>query len=257
MKLGVENKRNVVLLSVLGLGALYGVYSNFSDSSSGSSPSAPKATAVAPPTIGSPADDSDQPAPRARRRNEEWHPVVHTKNKDEQVPTDKIDPTLHMDLLAKVLASKPAGGARNLFEFGPPKLSTVPSPALLAKNEPKITGPRPMGPPPLPPPPPPPGPYVPPPPPPLPPLNALYYGFASPASSNHRRGFFMMPTERGPAPPSAAGPPSDEPNILIKSEGEILTGHYKIIKLEAGSVTVEDTDSKRTKTLKIVADASD
>ena len=40
MKLGVENKRNVVLLSVLGLGALYGVYSNFSDSSSGSSPSA-------------------------------------------------------------------------------------------------------------------------------------------------------------------------------------------------------------------------
>ena len=107
---------------------------------------------MAPPTIGSPADDSDQPAPRARRRNEEWHPVVHTKNKDEQVPTDKIDPTLHMDLLAKVLASKPAGGARNLFEFGPPKLSTVPSPALLAKNEPKITGPRPMGPPPLPPP---------------------------------------------------------------------------------------------------------
>ena len=67
----------------------------------------------------------------------------------------------------------------------------------------------------------------------------------------------MMPTERGPAPSSAAGPASDEPNILIKSEGEILTGHYKIIKLEAGSVTVEDTDSKRTKTLKIVADASD
>ena len=253
MKLGLENKRNVVVLSVLGLGALYGVYSNSSDSSSGSSPSVPKATAVAPPTIGSPADEPDQPAPRARRRNEEWHPVVHTKNKDEQVPTDKIDPTLHLDLLAKVLASKPAGGARNLFEFGPAKLST-PSPALLAKNEPKITGPRPMGPPPLPPPP---GPYVAPPPPPLPPLNALYYGFATPASSNRRRGFFMMPTERGPAPSSAAGAATDEPNILIKSEGEILTGHYKIIKLEAGSVTVEDTDSKRTKTLKIVADASD
>lgn len=258
MKLGVENKRNVILLSVLGLGALYGVYSNFSDSSSGSSPSVPAATAVAPPTIGSSAADSDQPAPpRARRRNEEWHPVVHSKNKDEQVPTDKIDPTLHLDLLTKVLASKPAGGARNLFEFGAAKLSTVPTPALLAKNEPKITGPKPMGPPPLPPPPPPPGPYVAPPLGPLPPLNALYYGFAAPSSSNHRRGFFMMPPEHGPAPPGAAGPPSDEQIILIKAEGEILTGHYKIIKLESGSVTVEDTDSKRTKTLQIVADASD
>ncbi len=255
MKLGVENKRNVILLSVLGLGALYGVYSNFSDSSSGSSPSVPAATAVAPPpAIGSSAADSDQPAPLARRRKEEWHPVVLNKNKDEQVPPDKIDPTLHLELLSKVLASKPAGGARNLFEFGPPKPPTVPTPALLAKNEPKITGPKPMGPPPLPPPP---GPYVAPPPPPLPPLNALYYGFATPSRSNRRRGFFMMPPERGPATPGAAGPPSDEQIILIKAEGEILTGHYKIIQLESGAVTVEDTDSKRTKTLQIVADASD
>jgi hypothetical protein len=246
VKLGLENKRNVVVLSVLGLGALYGVYSNFSDSSPGSS-AVPPAGAVAPPSIGSPAADSDQPAPRARRRNEEWHPVVHSKNKDEQVPTDKIDPALHLDLLAKVMDSKPAGGARNLFEFSAAKFNTGPLSALKGPD-PIIKGPRPMGPPVLPPPP---GPAAAPPPPPMPPLNAQYYGFASPSQSNRRRGFFMMPPER------AAGGAADEQNILIKSEGEILTGHYKIVKLEAGSVTVEDTDSKRTKTLAIVADASD
>jgi hypothetical protein len=49
----------------------------------------------------------------------------------------------------------------------------------------------------------------------------------------------------------------DGEDILIKSEGEILVGHYRIIKLEPGSVTVQDTDSKHTKTLPMEQDASE
>lgn len=239
MKLGLENKRNVVVLSVLGLGALYGVYSNFSDSSSTSS-SSTSTTAVQPPSVGSASTDSDQPAPppRTRARNEEWHPVVHPKSKDEQVNPATIDPTLHLELLAKVMAVKPAGGARNLFDFGAMKPVEV---AALKGPEPRITGPKPMGPPVLAPLPPPPGP---PPPIPDPPVGAQYYGFASPSHTDHRRGFFM---ERV----------GDNENILIKAEGEILIGPYKIVKLEAGSVTVQNINSKRTQTLKMVDDASD
>ena len=206
--LGVENKRNVVILGVLGLGAIYGLWSNFSDSSPSPSPKAPSASALQPPTIGSSSSDADQQsaAPRVRVRNEEWHPAVHPKNKEEQINPATIDPTLHLELLAKVQASKPAGGDRNLFEFGADKPKET---AMLKGPEPVVKGPNPMGPPELPPPPPPPGP---PQPPPLPPLDAKYYGFASPSHSGRRRGFFM-----------------DGENILIKAEGEMLIGHYKIV----------------------------
>jgi hypothetical protein len=236
VKLGAENKRNVIILVLLGLIAVYGIYSNLSDSPS-ATPSTKTATSTAPPepTIGSPSNTGDQPAPpRARARNEEWHPVVHPKNKEDQIDPSKVDPTLHLELLAKVQASKPAGGDRNLFEFGAAK----PKEVALKGPEPVIDkGPKPMGPTPLPPLPPPPGP---PPPPPMPPLDAKYYGFATPSSAGRRRGFFM-----------------DGENILIKAEGEMLIGSYKIVKLESNSVTVQDTGSKRTKTLQMVEDASD
>ncbi len=260
MKLGLENKRNVVALSVLGLVALYGIYSNFFDSSS--SPSSPvhAPVASAPPAIGSQVAESEAPPPpvRPRKRNEEWHPEVHPKNKEDQVAPDKIDPTLHLELLTKVMASKPAGGARNLFEFGAAPIKSM-VPVLQAKNEPIVTGPKPMGPPALPPPPPPPGPAQPPPPPPMAPLNAQYYGFATPTHSGIRRGFFMMPPEVKPQAFGAAPPlPGEGDVILIKREGEMLTRDYRIVKLEAGSVTVEETrDLKRTKVLPMVKDASD
>lgn len=234
MKLGLENKRNVILLSVLGLGAVYGVWSNFSDSSSTPATKVPPEATATPLTIGSESAEPDRPAPRVRARNEEWHPVVHPKNKDEQINPLAIDPTLRLDLLAKVQASKPAGGERNLFEFGAAKPKEV---AGLTGKEPVIAGPKPMGPTLLPPPPPPPGP---PPPAPMPPLDTKYYGFATPSHTGRRRGFFM-----------------DGENILIKAEGEILIGRYKIVKLDAGSAVVQDTDSKRTRTLQMVEDATE
>jgi len=74
--------------------------------------------------------------------------------------------------------------------------------------------------------------------PPPPPINVKYYGYASPSNSNHRRGFFM-----------------DGDDILIKAEGDTLKGHYKVVRLGATSVVVEDTDSKRQQTLQMTEDA--
>jgi len=233
VKLGTENKKSVIALCVLGAGAMYGVYSNFSDSSPAPSSKAPAAT-VAPLTIGSPSTDSTPPPRPVRARNEEWHPVVHPKNKEDQLDPSKIEPNVRLDLLSKVQDAKQAGTDRNLFEFGAEKPKEV---VALKGPGPVIDkGPKPMGPPELPPPP---GPPPPPPPKPLPAINTKYYGFATPAKSGHRRGFFM-----------------EGENILIKAEGEMLTKDYKIVKLESGSVTVQDTDSKRTKTLQMVEDQS-
>lgn len=228
MKVGTFNKRNTIALIVLGGGALYSLYTNVLSSPGPTTVPVATAPAAAP----APTEPDDGPTPRARARSEEWHPVVHAKNKEDQVDTSKIDPTLRLDLLAKVQASKPAGGDRNLFEFGAEKPKVA---ALPAHAEPIIQVAT-MGPKPLPPPPPPPGP---PQPPPLPPLDAKYYGFATPSHAGRRRGFFM-----------------EGEDILIRAEGEMLVGRYKIVKLDAASVVVEDLDSKRMRTLQMAEDAT-
>lgn len=234
MKLGAENKKAVRALMVLGVilaGALYYNYSSDSTPSGSSTPATPASPA---PVIGNPQADDNVPTPVPGRANNstEFHPVLRSKRKEDQVDPTKVDPTLRLDLLAKIQDEKPPEAARNLFQIGPAPVKPEDKPK---GPEPTVAIKRVMGPPWLPEPPPPPKPTLPAPP---PPINVKYYGFASPTATGHKRGFFM-----------------DGEDILIKAEGDTLKGHYKVLRLNATSVVVEDTDSKRQQTLPMTEDA--
>jgi len=238
MKLGAENKKAVYLLAFLGVILAYGLYSNFAPDSS-STPATAGKTAVtpAPPIIGTPDTDDNVPArvPGRANANTEFHPVLRSKHKEEQIDPMKVDPSLRLDLLAKLQDESAPSASRNLFQIGqaPVKADDKPKgpePKILVAKNTMFNFPPPL-PEPAPPPPPPPPPQP-------PPITVKYYGFATPSVSGHKRGFFM-----------------DGENILIKAEGDTLTGHYRVVRLNPTSVVVEDTDSKRQQTLQMTEDA--
>jgi len=247
MKLGTEDKKKVYALAVLGLIAMGAVYSSFfSDPSTGPPP--PKAmtereriaaeAAGTLPSTPAPAPGASTPATEPRRivtpsrsRNDEFHPSLRSKRKEDQIDPRTVDPTLRLDLLAKVQAVKLDGGQRNLFQFGKAE------PAAEMKGpEPKIEPKRvAMGPPEAPPPPPPPGPPQPPPP---PPITFKYYGVATKRIDNKKTAFFL-----------------DGEDIILTPEGQIVKKRYRVVRINSDSVVLEDVELKREQTLKIAEDA--
>ena len=133
MKTGLEDKRKVVALGVLGLVAAYFFYANVL-APQGAAPSGGRAAvasvpeerpAAAAPAAAPAAELSPRgavrPARKAERnRSEEFHPVLHSKNPEEQIDPNTVDPRIRLDLLAKLQSVAAAGGGRNLFQTGPP-----------------------------------------------------------------------------------------------------------------------------------------
>jgi hypothetical protein len=236
MKLGTENKKAVYALSALGIVAAYLVYSNFlSGPSYPSSSSSPARTAaVMPPAPGSEAETQATPprAPSSNGRSDEFKPVLRSKRPEERIDPTRVDPTLRLDLLAKLQDVPAASGAHNLFQIGPPPPKVEPPKG----PEPTIAMNKWLRPPPLPPPP---GP----PPPPLPkkavPIDVKYYGWAAPSGSERRRAFFL-----------------DGDDVLVKTEGESIKGHYRVVRIGPTTVVVEDTNDKLQQTLTKVEDAT-
>jgi hypothetical protein len=139
----------------------------------------------------------------------------------------KVDPTLRLDLLARVQAVPAAANIRNLFETGPAPLT--------AEQMKPIHGPT----------------IVPAAMPPQAPPNTVaqqeaalniplkYYGFAEPAARGEgNRGFFL-----------------DGDNVLVATEGELLGQRYLVVELTPTSARVEDTQVKKGQTLALVAEA--
>ena len=239
MTSGTNNKRTVFglpynvgigFLCVLGAVVLYAFYSNVLAGPPGVSapPDAGKSTgapAVAMP--GSlPGAEAPQrrPASTQRRNNEEFNPPLHTKRPEDRIDTtSKVDPTLRLDLLAKVQAVELAGGTRNLFQFG-----AAPKPAeLLTGKEPivKPIGPvrppdkvEPQAPPPAP----------------APPIALKFYGFSTVVRNGKKTAYFF-----------------DGDDIVIAAEGEMVKRRYRVIRILAATVQVEDTEGKRTVTIPI------
>lgn len=139
----------------------------------------------------------------------------------------KVDPTLRLDLLARVQAVPAVANMRNLFETGP-------APAPIEQTKP-IKGPTiiPTA---------------------IPPpatqsteaaqamavnIPLKYYGFAEPAARNEgNRGFFLSGD-----------------NVLVATEGELLDQRYLVVQLTPTSARVEDTQAKKGQTLALVAEA--
>ena len=137
--------------------------------------------------------------------------------KDEEVDRSNIDPTLRLDLLAKLKNVKVEGGGRSLFDLGP-----APA-AVPAQKEPeKIAVVHlPIGPEPKPTPPPPP------PPPTAPPVPLKFYGFVNQTKAGVKRAFFL-----------------DGEDIIVASEGQLIKSRYKIVRIGVNSAVVEDTQFK-------------
>ena len=226
MKIGAENKRNLVVLSGLGLVAVYLIYANFFSGPS-STPSTPD-RAIAPPPAA--IVDPGPSAPRApsRARNEEFRPVLRSKRPEDRIDPMSVDPTLRLDLLAKLQNVPPAGGIRSLFQFGTPPV----------KEAEKLKGPEPnvkpvavvQAPP---------APVVPTGPPPPPPINLKYYGIATVRKDGTKTAFFL-----------------DGEDILLQSEGDTVKGQYRVVHIGATSVVMEDIQTKRQQTLPLSEEAS-
>lgn len=229
LKLGAEPKKMAILGGLLAL-AGYLFYSNVLSS--------PDAETGAP----RPAARSAAPAPARARESEaaaltappkelsagkaaprEFRPSLKARKGEDR---GALDPTLRLDLLEKLAAVKVERIERSLFDFGPvePPKPKLPEPKIeVQKPVARMIGPEP-------PPPPPPPPVKPPP----PPINLKFYGNALPAKGGARRVFCLQGED-----------------ILAPAEGEVILKRYKIVRINANSVLVEDLEYKNQQMIAI------
>jgi hypothetical protein len=197
-------------------------------------PSSPSATPVkASPSIarqGPVVPDSSGPrlAQRSGRKADDFRPSLKLP---EGIDVTKIDPTLRIDLLAKLQKVPLEGGSRSVFDWGQ---APVPPPPLVAKIDPiviqqqkdkadadakriaeekKTIKP------------------------PAPPIPLKFYGYANRMSGPARQAFFL-----------------EGEDIHINGENDVIHGRYKIIRIGINSATVEDLQNHDQQTLPLVAE---
>jgi hypothetical protein len=127
--------------------------------------------------------------------------IVHGKEKP--VGDERLDPTLDLSLLAQTEQTKYTGVGRNIFVA---QADPIPKPLAPAQIE--ATGPV--------------GPPAPPPPPPPPPINLKFFGFAN--KPGEPKKIFL----------------SQDGDVFIAVEGDIVNRRYKIIHISPTAVEVED-----------------
>ena len=232
MKLGGEPKKVVVLGGLVLIGG-YLFYSNVLSGPSASEPGRPSGTvsrgsAAAPTAAAYPGTQTVVRRPPSRF-GEEFRPSLKPKRPEDRVDPMSIDPTLRLDLLAKVQAVDMQGGNRNLFQFStapPPPLPKEPivpvkTPQQVAKEgaQKKIDA-------------------GPPPPPPAPPITLKYYGYSSTRGDDRKRAFFL-----------------DGDEILVAGEGELVKKRYRVVRIGVNSVVMEDSQFKHEQTLRLQEEA--
>jgi hypothetical protein len=231
MKFGADRKR-LMILGGLALVGGYVLWSNVFSSDSAKAPAAataPSVSSSATPTVIVPSSQSDAARVAARRgrseRATQWNPGIDRK---EIIDPVKVDPTLRLDLLAKVQQVELSGAQRNLFQFGEAE-----KPVVVATNLPNVPKINVGGKPPQ---------VAPPGPPPVPtapPIALKYYGYSNPRASTHKRAFFL-----------------DGEDIIVASEGEMIKRRYRLVKIGVNSVTMEDTQFKSEQTLPLAEEVA-
>jgi hypothetical protein len=139
-----------------------------------------------------------------------------------------IDPTLKLDLMAKVRNVSIEGGSRSLFEFytppPPPPPPVVKPPPIVPKTEAELKAAEAK--------------KGPPPPPAPPPIPLKFYGLSGAMRSTVRRAFFL-----------------DGEDIVQAGENETIRNRYKIVRIGVNSAVVEDLVAKNQQTLQMVEEA--
>lgn len=253
MNLGAEPKK-IVLLGILLVVAVYFVFFNpfaesvprTSQTSAGAvtprpSPSVPVGMPAAnpssvpgykaPPAV-SPVSTRKTSGARTERVLQEFRPSLKPKKDEAKLDPTTADPTLRLDILAKLQNVKVEGTHRSLFDFG----VAPPDPQkLIAGGKGPVPSPfagRPWG---IGPEPPPkkvePAAPAPPPPPPPPPFK--FFGYVNAANQVvPKRAFFLEGDE-----------------IHVVGEGDLVKSRYRIVRIGVNSVVLEDTDNHHQSTL--------
>ena len=225
MKLGAEPKKLVALVALLVVAGI--TYYVMSADEPAAPVRTPTQTQSAPPTVA-----RTVPAARNRSsdRNNNRSQVKELKlslgsrdPKDRPDPAS-IDPTLRLDLLAKVQNIEVGPPGRNLFQFGSAPPPPAPPQKLPKVDQIAINR--------TPPPPPPTTDTLPPPKPTAPPMTFKYYGYKV-SKSDGRKAAFLL----------------DGEDILIAGENDTVKKHYRVVKIGISSITIEDTEFKSTQTL--------
>lgn len=235
MTLGIPKKYERLVLGALGLGLVVLFYENViagPDVPTSTQRTASKSAVDLSSDAGTSAVPANTPAastqparvPGRPGRNDSFAPVYQSKRPEDQINLTTVDPTIHLEKLAK-LQQVPAPGGRDLFNWGaapPPPTLAGPDPVVkVAAVGSNMHFPTPT---------PTPGPTPPPPPP--PPIPLKYYGIATRLDNGRKTAFFM-----------------DGEEILVEAEGASFGGRYKLLKIGVNSALVEDTQYKRQQTL--------
>jgi hypothetical protein len=139
-----------------------------------------------------------------------------------------IDPTLRLDMIARLQNINVDTPGRSLFEVG--AAAPVPTPEAVEKLNTKIEpAPLPATPPPAA------APVTP-----QANIPLRFYGFVQPAGSNHQnRGLFMSGD-----------------NVVVAAEGELIDHRYLVVQLSLNSARMEDTQIKQGQVLPVVPEAN-
>jgi hypothetical protein len=226
-QVGADPKKIGILAGLVVVAAVAYFYNSNSSGGSGATPTATtpvRRTSSVPAAQRAGYRTVQQLAGGAGAR--EFRPSLKPKNVD----TAAIDPTLQLDLLAKLKTVNPEAGTRSIFEIGPPP------PAAITEKEPaKIAIVRPFV-----------GPVKPPPEAPgqepkAPPVPLKFYGFVNKTKAGDKRAFFL-----------------DGEDIVIAAEGDMIKKRYKIVRIGVNSAVVEDTNfkSNNQQTLPLEAELS-
>lgn len=238
MKLGAEPKKVAILGSLVVLAA--GIY--FWGPSGGEAPESKRGPVSAPaPSPKKILQDAQQPveaettaptkggpAAAGKAASRDFKPSMKRRPGQATDP-EKFDPTLRTDLLEKLAGVRMERVERSLFDFSTATVaqaSKLPEPKFLVKPVKRMIGPE------LPPPPPPPpAPVVKPPP---PQITLKFYGRSLPLRGGVKRVFCMLGDD-----------------VTISSEGDVLQKRYKIKRITATSVLVEDLSFNHEQTIPI------
>jgi hypothetical protein len=200
MKTGLDNKRNVVILSILAVILIGTAVYFFKYMFGGSSTPAP--TAVSEPATRPTATENAES--QAGVRSENGHDAKKLP------PLEKLDPTLHPELMAGAEALEYSGAGRNIF-------SLVSAPIAI----PKPLGPvRTVASAPAPPPGPPPPPAI----------DLKFFGYEA---NNGAKKAFLLHGE----------------DVFIATEGDVVDHHFKVVKITPVSIQVTDLLYNNTQTL--------